>query len=259
MEQQVDGVTIHYVEQGEGLPVVAFHGGGVDHRESRAWLEEVLPDGEFRRVYVDLPGMGRSTAVGLNGNDDVADVLASFVERIGEPVILVGHSYGGYHARGVAARRPEAVRAMVLVCPIGEETTEVPGQEAVAEDPAAYDELEPGQREDFDGYFVVRTPATARRYRDHVAPAGELMDDEAMARISGGWSIDVGASDFPGPVLIVAGRRDSSVGWVDAAALADLYPDSTLEIFEDGGHALMHEQPEQLRATLDRWLPAVRG
>lgn len=52
--------------------------------------------------------MGRSTADGINGNDDVVTVLGEFVDRAaGAPALVVGHSYGAYLARGVVARRPE--------------------------------------------------------------------------------------------------------------------------------------------------------
>ena len=62
MECRIDGATLHYVEHGRGLPIVALHGAGVDHREIEAAVEAVVPGPGCRRVYPDLPGMGRSTA-----------------------------------------------------------------------------------------------------------------------------------------------------------------------------------------------------
>jgi pimeloyl-ACP methyl ester carboxylesterase len=52
-------VPVHYVEQGEGSPLLALHGAGVDHREVMACLEPVFDAlTGHRRIYVDLPGMG---------------------------------------------------------------------------------------------------------------------------------------------------------------------------------------------------------
>ncbi|HET7303537.1 MAG TPA: alpha/beta hydrolase [Segeticoccus sp.] len=253
-------VVVHYVEHGTGLPLVALHGAGVDHREFEAALEAVVPAEGVRRIYPDLPGMGRSTGDGLTGNDDVVTVLGAFIDQLaGGPVLLAGHSYGAYLARGVAARWPEAVLGLALVCPVGEQSGDVPDHAVVRQDADAHDELEPEQREGFDEYFVVRTAATARRYRDHVAPGTALVDETALARVFGRWTVDVGSGPFSAPTLIVAGRRDSTAGYADAAGLLDRYPNATLAVVDGAGHALAHERPDLLAALLRDWLDRVRG
>lgn len=260
MERRVRDVVVHYAEHGDGVPLVALHGAGVDHRDVRAGIEAVVPPADYRRIYPDLPGMGRSTADGLTCNDDVVALLGAFIAEVSDgPVMLLGHSYGAYLARGLAAQRPDLVGGLALLCPVGEQTGPVPAQEVVVQDEAAYDELEPMQHAEFGGYFVVRTAATARRYRDHVAPGIALVDQSAVGRIFAGWSIDLESDPFPGPTLIVAGRRDSVAGYVDAVALLDSYPHATLAVIEDAGHALMHERPELLAALLSDWLRRARS
>jgi pimeloyl-ACP methyl ester carboxylesterase len=254
VEYRINGVLIHYVEHGSGVPLVALHGSGVDHREVEAAIEGIVPAG-YRRIYPDLPGMGRSTADGLTGNNDVVKLLGDFVDHLGAgPVLLLGHSYGAYLARGVAAKRPDALLGLALVCPIAERSTGVPEHHVVGETAAAYDELDPSQRAGFEGYFVVRTPATARRYRDHVVPGTTLADETALGRIFAEWTVDVGSGAFPLPTLIVAGRHDSVVGYADAAGLLERYPRATLAVIEDAGHALMHERPDLLAALVGDWV-----
>ena len=53
-------VVVHYIEHGTGRPVLVLHGAGVDHREAEACFEPLF-DGVtgLRRIYPDLPGMGR--------------------------------------------------------------------------------------------------------------------------------------------------------------------------------------------------------
>lgn len=258
VESRVDGVVVHYTEHGAGVPLVALHGGGVDHGEIEAAVEAVVPDPGYRRIYPDLPGMGRSTADGLTGNDGVVGVLAGFVDRLGAgPVLLLGHSYGAYLASGVTARRPDLVRGLALVCPIGERTGTVPDHVVVHEDPDAHDELDAGLRDGFDDYFVVRTRATARRYRDHVVPGTTLVDHAAMERLAAGWAVDVGTGSSV-PTLIVAGRQDSAVGYTDAVALLDHYPRATLAVADGAGHALMHERPALLGTLLADCFDRVR-
>jgi pimeloyl-ACP methyl ester carboxylesterase len=259
VECRIGDVAVHYVEHGGGVPLVALHGAGVDHREIEAAIEVVVPDTGYRRIYPDLPGMGRSTTGGLTGNDDVVRLLGDFIDRVAaEPVLLLGHSYGGYLARGVAAQRPDAVLGLALVCPIAERSHDVPDHGVVQQDAAAYDELEPAQRAGFDEYFVVRTPATARRYREAVVPGTTLVDEDALSRIFAGWTVDVGSDTFSAPTLIAVGRRDSVVGYTDATALLEQYPHATLAVIAGAGHALMHERPELLAALLGDWLDRAR-
>jgi pimeloyl-ACP methyl ester carboxylesterase len=64
-----------------------------------------IPD---RRGFGDSPDIERS-----DWEIDAADV----VELLGEGAHLMGHSYGGVVAMAAAARRPEAVRSLVLIEP----------------------------------------------------------------------------------------------------------------------------------------------
>jgi pimeloyl-ACP methyl ester carboxylesterase len=260
MEWRISGVSVHYVEYGAGVPLIGLHGAGVDHREIEAAVEAIVPDSGYRRIYPDLPGMGRSTGDGLTCNDDVVRLLAAFIDHLAAgPVLLLGHSYGAYLARGVAAQRPDMLLGLALVCPVAERARDVPDHRVVHQDVAAYDELDPAQRAGFDEYFVVRTPATARRYRDHVAPGTTLADAAALGRIFAGWKVDVGSATFAAPALIAAGRRDSVVGCSDATELLERYPYAALAVIEDAGHALMHERPELFGAFLRDWLDRARA
>ncbi len=260
MECRLSSGAVYYAEHGTGVPLVALHGAGVDHREIEVAVEGIVPGTGYRRIYPDLPGMGRSTGNGLDSNDDVVKLLGDFIARVaGGPALLVGHSYGGYLARGVAAQRPDVVRALALVCPATEQSRNVPDHVVVRQDAGAYDELEPTQRAGFDEYFVVRTPATARRYRDHVVPGTTLVDEAALTRIFSAWTVDVGSEALSAPTLIVAGARDSVVGFADAIGLLDRYPRAALAVLDGAGHALMHERPGLLSALFGDWLDRARS
>jgi len=51
-----------------------------------------------------------------------------------------------------------------------------------------------------------------------------------------------------------ARRRDSVVGYADAAELLERYPHTTLAVIEDAGHAVMRERPDLLAALFGDWL-----
>lgn len=255
-------VPIHYVEHGSGVPLIGLHGAGVDHREIEAAIEAVVPTEGYRRIYPDLPGMGRTTTGTdtLNSNDDVVALLAAFIEQIVDtPYLLLGHSYGGYLARGIAALRPESVLGLALLCPVGEHSRDVPPQTAVHVEADAYAELDDGLRAGFDDYFVIRTRATAQRYRDYVVPGTTCVDDAALGRIFAGWNVTVGSDTFSAPSLIAAGRLDSTAGYAAAADLLGHYPHATLAVVDRAGHALPHEQPALLTTLLADWLVRSAG
>src|SRR3954462_14303870 len=122
METRAGQVVVHSVQHGTGRPVLVLHGVGVDHREAEACFEPALAGtGGLRRIYPDLPGMGRTTAPAtLRSADDVLDVLLDFADEVtgGAAHLLVGHSAGAYYAQAMAARRPARVAGLALVCPL---------------------------------------------------------------------------------------------------------------------------------------------
>jgi len=78
--------------------VLVLHGAGVDHREPEACFEPVLEHfGGLRRIYPDLPGMGRTIAPEtLRSADDVLETLLDFADEVtgGSAYLLIGHSAG---------------------------------------------------------------------------------------------------------------------------------------------------------------------
>lgn len=265
MERSGDDVEVHFVEHGRGLAVLGLHGAGVDHREIEAWLEPILARrGGCRRIYPDLPGMGRTPAAGrLTSNDDVVTVLVDLLDRLAaeEPFLVVGHSYGAYLARAVVARRRDRAAGLALVCPIGESSADVPEHHPFHVEADAYDVLPADHVSGFDDYFVVRTRATARRYRDAVAPGVALADETGLGRIFAGWAFrsrPEADGPCPLPTLIVAGRQDSTAGHAHAGELVADYPHATCAVLDGAGHALPHEQPELVAGLVNDWISRAR-
>jgi pimeloyl-ACP methyl ester carboxylesterase len=255
MEARAGRVAVHYVEHGTGRPVLVLHGAGVDHREAEACFEPAL-DGVagLRRIYPDLPGMGRTPAPeSLRSADDVLDTLLDFAEQVvgGTAYLLIGHSAGAYYAQAMAARCPAQVAGLALLCPL------LPGLRDVPEHRVVVGSGEIGD-DDFRSYFVIQTPEMLERYERFVAPAAALIDQEALERIGERWTLPPAhAPAYPGPTVVVAGRLDSTVGYAAATDLAHHCPHASLAVVDDAGHALPHEQPELLRALLAEWLSRV--
>jgi pimeloyl-ACP methyl ester carboxylesterase len=255
MEVRAGHVVVHYAEHGTGRPVLVLHGAGVDHREAEACFEPALEGvAGLRRIYPDLPGMGRTVAPDtLRSADDVLDTLLDFADEVtdGTAHLLIGHSAGAYYARAMAARRPAQVAGLALVCPLVSGLRDVPEHRIVVGSGVIGDD-------DFRSYFVIQTPEMLERYERSVAPAAALADQAALERIGERWALAPDhAPAYPGPTVVVAGRLDSTVGYAAAIDLVDQYPHASLAVVDDAGHALPHEQPELLRALLAEWLARV--
>jgi lipase len=112
----VDGGRLH---GGEWNPsgattVVAVHGITANHR-TFALLAEALP--RHRLLAPDLRGRGASrTLPGPWGIDRHAEDVAGLITASARgPVVLVGHSMGGFVAAALARRFPDLVASLVLI------------------------------------------------------------------------------------------------------------------------------------------------
>jgi pimeloyl-ACP methyl ester carboxylesterase len=236
---------------GEGFPVLILHGAYSARVELRTALEPAF-DGVSgcRRLYVDLPGHGES---GDDGAAGCAEVLDRLDELLGDqPFAVVGHSFGGHVARGLAARHPQRATGLALICPMLPEAVTPEPHEVVVSVDEAYRLIDAELLDEYRGYFVVHTPETARRFNEAVAPAIGRFDGEAVERIMAGWQVPT--EPYGGETLVLAGRHDSAVGFREQVDLVDRYPRATVVVASSAGHALPHERPQLVSAALRDWL-----
>lgn len=98
--------------------------------------------------------MGRSPAPeSITSADDVLAVLLAFIDGVigDQPLLVAGHSVGGYYAQAIAGQRPEQVAGLALLCPLVAGIHDVPEHEAVSRS------ADIGNAE-FRDYFTVQTP-----------------------------------------------------------------------------------------------------
>lgn len=118
----VDGVQTRYAVGGEGPPVLFLHGWGLSSRAYMRPLRRLVRRG--CRVYAPcLPGLGGSDdlpedSVTISG---LGDWAGRFVAAVGvqEPVMVMGHSFGGAVAISMAYQDPSAVQYLVLLNAVG--------------------------------------------------------------------------------------------------------------------------------------------
>jgi len=261
-------VALSFVEEGAGTPVLALHGWTPDHRLMLGCLEPVFASrAGYRRLYPDLPGMGKSPAPpSIASSDDVLAAVHDFVDdTIGDaPFLLVGESYGGYLSRALTRDRADQVLGLALICPIGSAVRQanrtVPAKQVLRPDPALITTLDERTATAFTGMAVVHTPDTFRRYRDEILPGLDLADLTAMSRIQQRWEMSSEpetGGPYARPTLIVAGRQDHCVGYAEQFGLLPHYPRATFAVLDVAGHNLQIEQPLLFDALMHEWLDRV--
>ena len=113
----VDGVRLHYIDRGNGQPVVFMHGNG-------AMVDDMLISGVFdqaaehyRAIVFDRPGFGHSARPrdrSWTAKAQAALFAKAFDELgITRPVV-VGHSWGTLVALALALDYPQALAGLVL-------------------------------------------------------------------------------------------------------------------------------------------------
>ncbi|MBO6798421.1 alpha/beta hydrolase [Maricaulis sp.] len=118
--QEVEGGRIHYVEKGEGRPLLLIHGlGGNLHNFGYAMIDRLAE--RYHVIAIDRPGCGHSE----RDNDELArlprqaEMIADFIRRKGiEKPLVIGHSLGGAISLRLAIDHPELVGGLAMLSPL---------------------------------------------------------------------------------------------------------------------------------------------
>lgn len=123
----IGGNRIHYVDRGEGPPIVFIHGLGAQLHQFLGPLFDAMPG--FRLVALDRPGAGYSgRAAGATGEmKEQALVVRHFIEALGlDKPLVVGHSLGGAVALTLALEHPDIACGLALISPHTHHSGEIP-------------------------------------------------------------------------------------------------------------------------------------
>jgi pimeloyl-ACP methyl ester carboxylesterase len=265
---------------GESGPRVVFVHGLFGQGKNWTTIARGLAD-DHRVTLVDLPNHGHSPWTDRVHYLDMVEMLAAELEHMGEPVTLVGHSMGGKVAMQLALRRPELLRALVVVdiapveYPLQGGRTDDPDEEAspfaafiAAMRALDLDELK--TRDDADAALRSAVPSRMVRsfllqslVREGVGAGGgwrwrlnlELLERD-LGELRGFPEPPAGAT-FDGPVLWIAGANSTYVLDEDRPLMDALFPATRLVRIKNAGHWVHSEQPEVFLTTLRLFLERV--
>ena len=241
----VDGARVRWLEAGSGEPLLFLHGWGLSPRTYENAIIRLCAAG-VRVIAPGLPGFGGSDGLPLRDIN-----VTAYAERVGRfvdtldlpvPVFLAGHSLGGGVALRLAVDRPELVRSLTLVDPVGGS----PSRRGMSSrpwwhwavgaagevDPRSLPRLLPGVLREF-------VPSTVRRPLSTLLSAYAALTvdlaDEAQELVASGM-----------PVLFVWGDRDRLIA---PGAFAKIESAIAHEIVE-GRHGWLLAEPENFATLL---------
>jgi pimeloyl-ACP methyl ester carboxylesterase len=269
MEWQFGASTIFYEEHGTGNPILMLHGWPLDHRSIAYDMEPLFVTRPgWRRLYLDLPGMGKTRAADtITSQDQVLDLMLAFLDQVApsERFVVVGYSYGGYLARGLVHQRGQQIDGLFLYAPtIETDATKrhLPQHQIIHEDAQFLAALEPDEQ-DLRDIIVTQRMDVLESIRQFDIPAAAEADHAFLSRLQErnafSFDVDALAVPFPAPALFLTGRFDHWCGYREAYQLLDLYPRASFAVLDGAGHGVAREQRGLFQALGSEWLDRVEA
>jgi pimeloyl-ACP methyl ester carboxylesterase len=254
----IDAYGVHYVERGEGRPIVLIHGFGGHTYHYRRMIDVLAR--EHRVVAVDLKGFGyseRDANAGLSQTDQVR-MLRTLLERLRvERAVFIGHSMGGAIVQRYVATYPEQAEAVALIASVvvsGERFRRLPVLPAPLMRPVLPLLSRIAASRLLAASFYDPAYLTDEIRSEYLRPArlkGSMDGLMAMMRDSRNDG-PIDASRITAPALIIAAAQDRIVPLLAAQRIRETIPHARLVVIDRAGHGLIDERaPECSRAILD--------
>lgn len=260
------GIKTAYLRSGAGAPLVLIHGGGAGADAWGNW-KPLLPQfaSRFDVIAYDMVGFGHSDkpdaakfAYDQAARERQLEALLDTL-RIG-PAYLVGNSMGGLTALGLAARRPDKVKALVLMGSAGIRTATNPALQSILN----YDFTREGMRSIVKNLtndrFEVDEELVDYRYRLSIKAdvrAGYVATQNWIRERGGLYCEENLFREVTIPTLIVSGKNDKVVPVTSAYRMLELIPQSWGKIFPNCGHWAMIEHPQAFLRTVQQFFDGL--
>lgn len=257
-----DNTPVAVFSSGSGPPVILVHGAAADHTTFR--VIGPLLAGSYTVHAIDRRGRGASgdtLPYAIEREfDDVAAVAEAVASDAGEPVDVVGHSYGGRCGLG-GALQSDAIRGVVSYEGAPAPPDRRYGDAALAAELAELDRA--GRHEALLETFLTRVvgmdPAALAAYRaDPVWPlrvrAAHTIPRELIAEGESPAASLEALAQVRQPVLQIVGGDSLPVFAEATDALDARLADGQVVVIPGARHAAHHTHPRELLAALQTFL-----
>ncbi len=245
--------NIYYEDIGEGIPILFIHGYSPDHRLMSGCMEPIFKGNEgWRRIYIDLPGMGLTTEYDeISSSDGMLNAVIEFIQTLlpNQAFVIAGESYGAYIARGVIEKLNLQILGAIFICPVIIpliENRKMEVHRVIKQDNDFIQTLSNKERANFQSNQVILDEYNWLRYKQEIVAGVELADEPFLDKVEKqySFSFEVDKTNFDKPCAFLLGRQDGTVGYKDALDIMDKYPRGTFAVLDTAGHNLQIEQPD---------------
>lgn len=258
-----NNVKVFYDIIGEGRPLLIIHGFSIDHRGVKGIVEESIQYKNYKRIYIDLPGMGQSPAPGkMIDAEELLTTLVKFIEMIigTEAFSVLGYSYGGYLALGIIKSIPKQVEKLVLLAPVIKAISEHRNLPKKTEKRSDLFKIE--NKTLFTQYQDSAVNITKRGYNHYIKEiypglaAGNHDFQKTFQET--GYAFGFEKSLFVEPItcasLIILGEQDDVVGYKDALEHEKDFYNSRFVLIKNAGHNVQLDQRETVKTEIKDFL-----
>jgi pimeloyl-ACP methyl ester carboxylesterase len=252
----VDGVPLHYIERGNGPPVVLIHG-FLGHTFSfRHLIPELAKD--HRAVAIDLKGFGYSGRPRKSNYSlaEQARLVVRLMDMLGiERASAVGHSLGGEVTMRMAANHPERVERLVLAASVsGERIPMLPVTPLIKPFLWLFGRL--FGRRIFRRQFYDPRKATKEVYEGYRRPLRIKGTGNSVYQTirDGQREKAVDTSRIKQPVLILWASHERILPRWTLSRLRKRFPRAEVVTIDRAGHLVLEEQPEASNTAIRRFL-----
>lgn len=267
-----DGMSLAYVDHGEGYPVVFLHGLGADHHQ---WnLNMPALEGRFRVLALDFPGHGKSDRVADYdyGIPRFTRALIEFLDDRGvERAVLIGNSMGGQIALNTALHHPDRVERLILVDTAGAgdlgDWRRTLCRFGLDNDLSRV--VNPVTTRLLDGFVVRRNQGSEITKEMRTKMSWDAADDKRRHELNQtlttclesifAHDLSRRLGEIEQKTLVVWGSSDLLVPVRHAFRLRVRMPDARLIVYPGVGHVPSLEVPDRFNKAMVRFLEPLRG
>ncbi len=257
-----------YIDQGLGIPILFIHGYPLS---KNLWVEQIgALSTNFRCIAPDLRGYGQSVYRSTPGGgqqlsmDTLAEDCANLLTDLGieEPVVISGHSMGGYVSFAFYRRFPHRVRALVLSATrAGADSPEA----RTARDNAIATATQSGSQPIIESMLPkLISPESFIHNRDLVQRVKEIMSEASVEGMIASLQAMKERPDstpllpkITCPTLIIHGIEDQIIPLAETRLMTNSIPGAKLVVIEAAGHLPNVEQPDKYNQVLQGFLNSL--
>lgn len=230
-------------------PLVFLHGVGGGHH---AWEDQVPYFGRlgYPSHAWDQPGYGKSAIVEPYDLAQVSAALARLIESLGgEPVVLIGHSMGGFIAQETYARYPQLVKGLALcfTSPAFAGGTSEFTKQFLA---ARIGPLDEGKSMAEIAAKLIPTMGSRSKLAEQIMAAVPPETYRKAVRLLTTFDRRKELADIKVPTLLVAGSEDKVAPPSVMEKMASKVPGAEYVLMPDCGHLGPMDQPAAFNAIL---------